>query len=438
MRVHSGYKSRDWAGFRLFRCTGADCEDTCCGDWNIPIDRQTYLKYRACDDPGMRPLLHRFIQINPKSANDEDFAGISLAGNRCPLLEDGLCSVQVKLGEAYLSHTCASYPRARVVIDGVEERALYLSCPEAARLVLLNPDPQGWQEGVVDPEVDSQLTEGRFTLQGAPVLDSSRANRGRTAYPYFNEVRQLFFRALTASGFARWQRLAIVAKLSEELNEILGAELPPGQQAEITAEFIRLWNGALQDGAFEVSREIEPQPQIQVEAVLELIVARIGSDFTARRFLECYQEFMKGLNWGPESTMEELDRRFREARDKNYQPFMSRHEYLLDNFLVNYATRNLFPFGHRETESLIQIDYAAGSVQRQYLLLAAHYATVRALLIGMAAYHGAAFGTEHVIKLVQSYAKAFLHSGSFPGKVFETLASHGIDCASKATVLFQE
>ena len=72
------------------------------------------------------------------------------------------------------------------------------------------------------------------------------------------------------------------------------------------------------------------------------------------------------------------------------------------------------------------------------MLLAIHYAAVRMVLIGMAAFHGPAFGTEHVVKLVQSYTKAFLHSTSYPGKALQIISSKGIHLASDAAVLFQD
>jgi lysine-N-methylase len=61
--------------------------------------------------------------------------------NQCPMLgEDRLCRIQAELGEGLLSHACATYPRIVHEIGGVEEKALTLSCPEAARLVLLTPN----------------------------------------------------------------------------------------------------------------------------------------------------------------------------------------------------------------------------------------------------------------------------------------------------------
>src|SRR5579862_9389381 len=103
---------RQSGDFEAFRCIGADCEDTCCGDWGIPIDRETYEKYQASTDPELRPALHQFVTISPTNGNDEDFARTAQVNNRCPFLADGLCSIQLKLGESYLSNSCSLYPRA--------------------------------------------------------------------------------------------------------------------------------------------------------------------------------------------------------------------------------------------------------------------------------------------------------------------------------------
>ncbi|MFP3632204.1 flagellin lysine-N-methylase, partial [Burkholderia sp. SIMBA_045] len=59
----------------------------------------------------------------------------------CPFLnEEKLCSIQLKLGEDFLSHTCKTYPRVTQTVDDVVELSATLSCPEAARLALLNPN----------------------------------------------------------------------------------------------------------------------------------------------------------------------------------------------------------------------------------------------------------------------------------------------------------
>ena len=47
-----------------FRCIGSDCEDMCCGDWEIPVDRETYEKYRQFPADKLGPLVSQFVVIN--------------------------------------------------------------------------------------------------------------------------------------------------------------------------------------------------------------------------------------------------------------------------------------------------------------------------------------------------------------------------------------
>jgi len=42
---HKSESQPTYAG--LFRCIGPVCEDTCCGGWDIPVDKITYQKYRT-------------------------------------------------------------------------------------------------------------------------------------------------------------------------------------------------------------------------------------------------------------------------------------------------------------------------------------------------------------------------------------------------------
>jgi lysine-N-methylase len=125
---------------KRFRCIGADCEDVCCLGWDVTIDRATYQKYESL--PTMRPRLQECFTI--LSESESGHARINLdSSNRCPFLaQDRMCTIHRDLGESYLSQTCTSYPRVSRRIDGLMEKPLMLSCPEAARLVLLEPELQ--------------------------------------------------------------------------------------------------------------------------------------------------------------------------------------------------------------------------------------------------------------------------------------------------------
>ena len=66
----------------------------------------------------------------------------------------------------------------------------------------------------------------------------------------------------------------------------------------------------------------------------------------------------------------------------------------------------------------------------------AHYAIIQTLLIGMAAFHKAEFGTPEAILVIQSFTKAFEHSPSFPERALKILAEKGLkSCAALAILI---
>ena len=394
--------------FDTFRCIGAACEDTCCAGWTVHIDKATYDKYHECSNPQLAPALQTLVTINEKSAGDSDYAQITLSGDGCHFLDEGLCSIQQKLGEEYLSDMCATYPRVVNRVDEVWQRSLDLSCPEAARVTLLGAHPMQFHE----------LYHSARTMRPGnyPALDLAGLRERAEPYRFFRDVRRQVIAHLQDRSYPIWKRLFLVGCLCESLNGDC-----PDADANV----------------YDFPPPGASQLAFQLEAVLDLIVARISTDANPRRFLECYQEFVQGLAWTPASTMEELGARYAQAYSQHYLPFMSRHEHMLEHALVNYAHRTLFPFGLPDSNRRIAHPRVP-TVTAQYILMIAHYAIVRTLLIGMAGFHGEAFDTAHVIKLIQACAKTFEHSLTYPGRAVELLAEKGMTTPRSLCVLISD
>src|SRR5439155_13301245 len=90
------------------------CEETCCADFLVDIDQQTFGKYMAVDGPlGLQ--LQSSVRKRGSGATPQAYAQIALApSGECPFLDgQRLCSIQSGLGEGALSHTCREFPRAR-------------------------------------------------------------------------------------------------------------------------------------------------------------------------------------------------------------------------------------------------------------------------------------------------------------------------------------
>jgi lysine-N-methylase len=400
--------------YHAFRCIGADCEDTCCVGWTVNVDKQTYDAYQRSEDPELGPALHNLVVINTENAGDDNYAKITLPGSGCPFLAEGLCSIQKKLGEEYLSIMCAAYPRVMNVVDEVLQRSLDLSCPEAARVVLLDPSPMEFDEE------DGARRNSR--LGQLSVLSTADANSDKP-YQHFREIRSLIIWLLQNRDYSLWKRLAILASLCDQLH----AAAAPGRHSQ-TPEILDACRDAVERGLFdEALQSHRAQPAAQLSVVLELIVDRIGSDFTAPRFLDCYREFMAAVDWTADSSMGDLGRRYAAAHSNSYVPLMSRHEYILEHYLVSHVYRTQFPLGPQERPT---------SIQDRCLMLLAYYAIVQTVLIGVAGFHGTKFDLNHVIKVIQASTKTFEHSLAFPPRALQILANNGItSCAGLAILL---
>jgi lysine-N-methylase len=411
--------------YEAFRCIGADCEDTCCDGWGVTVDRHTFDKYQSCSDAELRRPLLELVTINTNASSDDDYATFKLTETHCPFLTQGLCSIQSRLGEDYLSNTCAIYPRMMTVVGDVLERTLDLSCPEAARIVLLEPGPLRFEERNGNAE--------SFRTGNLSVPDTPNARYATTPYPYVREVRGLAVTLLQERMYPLSQRLIILAYLCDKLNEMAEA----GNDKDVP-KIIHGYLDATQRGLFDdVLNTLKGQPEVQFETTVELITNRITSDFTVRRFLECYQEFVSGLRWTQESTMTDLVSRYQEAYSAYYAPLMRQHEYLMERYFVNYFYRSTFPFDRLETNRRSGLHHINNSICVQYMLMITYYSIIKTVSIGMAAFHKSAFGVEHMIKLIQSSTKVFHHSSSFPMRAVEHLKGKGMNNALSMSALIQ-
>jgi lysine-N-methylase len=411
--------------FDSFHCIGSECEDTCCRGWIIHIDKNTYDKYQDCSDPEYGPSLRTLIKINEKHSGGEDYANIILNGGVCPFLSERLCSIQGRLGEEYLSNMCATYPRVMNYAGDVLRRSLDLSCPEAARIVLLDPRPMEFHQ---EEYQDASVRLGNF-----PSLDTSGSWGSIDPLRFFGSVQRLVFSILQDRSYPIWKRLLMVGRLCEKLDEVRTRGINESSVNAMEECVDQLKGGLLED----LQAHDSVAPTVQLQTVLELIVARISSDSNPRRFLECYWEFMSGIEWTAKSTMEDIAGRYAEAYRQHYCVFMSRHEHMLEQYLVNYAYRTLFPFGLPESNARLAGGRASSPVAAQYMLLVAYYAITQTLLIGSAGFHKSEFGVDRVIKLMQASTKTFEHSLTFPGRVIEMLAAKNLTSPSSLCVLIR-
>jgi lysine-N-methylase len=396
--------------FERFRCIGADCEDTCCVGWGILVDRETYEKYQNLSGQLIGgKALSSLVEINIAASSSKDYAKFRLNEAGCPALNQRWCSIQQTLGETYIPDLCSTYPRVLTGIGGTLERSLHLSCPEAARLVLNDPDAMFFHDDVEHGGVDEAPTHRTGSV--------TRVDGG--AEDCRHGVQALIIEAIRERSLPLWQR---IVSLGFAVDRLAGLDMM-NATAVLKDHLERLRRGAFDD----TLATLKADSAFQLETVLELIVTRIGSDYTSPRFLECYRDFMHGLAWTAESTMEELADRHSRACRNYFLPFCESHEHLLENYLINYIFRTVFPYRTKLPGQKFAIDSSGVSMRNSFALLSVHYAIVRTVLVGMAALYKDNLTADHAVKLVQSYSKAFLHSTSFDTTALEYLEKNAGD-----------
>lgn len=116
-----------------FMCDGKICPANCCArDWRIVIDAETYEKYFQLESSQ-----HELTKNLEPNTDGEGFLIKQSENNHCPFeTADGLCKIQLKYGEKFLSQTCMCYPRQLFNFGEIIERTLTPTCPLAAELIL--------------------------------------------------------------------------------------------------------------------------------------------------------------------------------------------------------------------------------------------------------------------------------------------------------------
>ena len=165
---------------KQFKCDGSKCDAKCCSQgWNITVDSETYRKYAGIKPKSKaRQIIER---IEFKKQFNLNVMKLQPDG-RCPFLrQDKLCSIQRRYGEGFLSETCRVYPRVAYNLINFYERALTITCPLVAELILSPPEPMAFEQveldeyqhlgnGTIDiPNLPRGLLEQAFTVQYAAI-----------------------------------------------------------------------------------------------------------------------------------------------------------------------------------------------------------------------------------------------------------------------------
>ena len=401
-----------------FRCIGSACEDTCCQGWSVPIDQAAFEKYQSLPSSPLRTLVDASLLAMPEPASPATFAKIQMNGsNQCPLLTaDRLCSIQAELGEGFLSHACATYPRIHQSIGGIRQTALSLSCPEAARLVLPSPN-------LLSPEQLAAIESPTPEPFAMPLPDGSLS-----LDPWLLPIRRVILSLVCNRAYPLWQRLFLLGVFCRRLDSIAASHF-----ARSVPRFLADFEATIASGALLPAMEALPlNLSAQLDVVLRLAGMLLHRSNVRPRFVECVQAFTAGIGNGPGAILESLTARYAQAHDRYFAPFIRRQPHILENYLVNTILRCRFPFGPEDAPA-----DAPHSMAREYALLTAQFALTKGFLIGVAGFHREAFSAVHVVHTLQAASKHFEHHPEFLRLAYELLVESRMDGAWGLAILLR-
>lgn len=375
--------------FYKFKCIGSACENTCCGGWEIMIDKNTYFEYKKSKKKEFNKLINNSIEINENAQYDSQYAKIKLNNKKeCQLLDDNkLCTIHKELGEDSLCYTCKTYPRVYNKVGNSPEVSLMMSCPEVARLILLNPNKMVFE--------DIEIKKNFIYYPNKNISKNE---------DIFWMVRIFTIEIIQNRDFEFWKRLLILGLFFEGAKEFIKNNNEDKVISTINSFKYLLHNNSI-DSLLD---DFEANANFQLDLIKLLNDTRLKTNSIDEVLEECIKAFNDGLEIKSELT-EEQYKIYKSNYIDYYAKYMDNHEYILENYFTNYVFIKLFPFQHDNKDSF-----------DEYCIMVLNYALIKTYLIGMSGYYKC-IDDDIIIKLIHSLERTYHHGNKVLEYVFAKL-----------------
>ncbi|MCK6258675.1 flagellin lysine-N-methylase [Fictibacillus sp. KIGAM418] len=394
-----------------FSCIGPNCEDTCCSGWTILIDKKTYKNYKNIKNKDFSSEMREKIKKNKKALSDNAYAYIQLnnEGNCGFLDEDKLCTIHSRLGESSLCNTCAIYPRVTNQVNNLLERAGTTSCPEIAKLALKQKDG-------IDFEV-VPITSDNRTLQGE--IDSTQFKNTTLEFHYWN-IRSLIIEILQYRECDIWKRILLIGMFLKKVQENNSLD------SNYINDLIKMYQNNLRStGLNNLFDEIPEKIELQYKLLKLISDSRLQAKINHIGFTKFYEEFLDGLQLKLDKNDEKLKEIYKLSIDKYYKLTISNFSYIIENYLVNYVFKSLFPLN--ETDNYM----------KEFSILVIQYSLIKLYLTGVSANRQGKIDEESVIHFIQCFSRTIEHNKSFLQKVYDFLELNNFNNLASLSIMLR-
>lgn len=396
---------------KKFSCIGSECEDSCCIGWRVDLDKKSYLKYKKVQNKELKPIIEKMVNRKHSQKTDEMYGKIKMDGNgMCPFLnQEKLCKVYLNIGEEYLSDTCTFYPRIVKKVDNNLERSATISCPEVARLCLLNPNGIAFENIEEDDDLRIKVSS-EFNTE----VDSN-INK---AQKYFWDIRIFSLTLLQNRNYNLGERLIILGIVYKKIDSLcLNNEIN-----ELPSMLEAMSNMIEDKGLKEEINKIPTNISIQMRLAKGMTDKKIVQGIQSERYIDCLRKTLIGIGCVDEVNNEIMAEKYEDNYKKFVEPYLKEKEYILENYLVNECFKEIMPFGDFQ------------SMWDSYIFICVLYSMTKLHIIGISGYYKE-LNDELIIEVIQSLSKVVLHNNSYIQGIIKLLKDNELDSLAYMSIL---
>ncbi|AWZ48179.1 hypothetical protein C3495_04830 [Clostridiaceae bacterium 14S0207] len=388
-----------------FKCIGGECEDSCCIGWRVFIDKNTFKNYKRIYNKEFKEKVDKYIKRNRHSTKENSYAQIKLLENeRCPFLNNkNLCEVFINVGEHNLSKVCTEYPRIYNRIDGNIEKSLTLSCPVAAKKILLNKELMEFDEIQSNEKISD-------------IINYVDTQSNKYINKYFWKIRIFTIDLLQNRNYSIEDRLIILGMFYKEIIE----------NSNVDDVIKKFKNRILNNVYKKFLNDISQLQDIKLHILTQIIDAKIENDINIdKEFLEFYYKTKTGLGYEKEHQEIDLVKGYNLCYKKYYKDFILHKEYIMENFLVNYVFQNTFPVTNKKLFD-------------EYIIMVINYALIKVHLVGLSGYYKEKFSEDIVVKFIQKFSKVVMHNSNYIEWIFNSIKDEKLDSMAHIIIFIKD
>ncbi len=341
--------------YKNFVCKAGECKDTCCTAWEIDIDEDTCKLYEAkameLEKSGEDP---DFAKKLKNSIVKDDAIHFDLRGRTyCPFFtKDGLCEIQLKMGEKALCQICSDHPRYYEYFPDRKEAGIGICCEKACELVMFNDKPVSIEEKCLPAE---ELLDSSFELSDESDLENSDEYAEKEQS--FNALNDFLFDSRNAvieiiqnRNISYAHRIELVLKAAEYIQDMIEDALLFGDELNDPYTVLNEVNdiNGSSTSALDERNSFLPSSIYDINELKSLLKEHMQAVSLKQEWSELILDLNKELDM---ILSEE------EAFYSVYKDSAVRYEQLFNYFVFRYACKALY-----DGDFFTKIKFAADSV----------------------------------------------------------------------------